>query len=412
MQKSHVLKRILITLLTLTIVTGFVHFQASALKPRPPKHTKITEANNAFGFSLYKRLLQNPKNRSKNLFFSPHSIHTALAMSLEGARGKTGKEMNQILGFAGNKQARQNFRYFLWALAARGKTSTSKFHTANRLWGQKGKAFLKSYLQNLKSNYSSSVHRLDFKTKASTATKRINAWVAKKTNNRIKKLISGVLPSDTRMVLTNAVYFKDSWEIKFKKKNTRPRKFYLNRKKHIKVPTMRVKENFKYSSNSEAQILEMPYSSSYSMVVLLPKQGKLSQLEANLTNKKLKHWLSRSYKTKLTVYLPKFKTKSGMLLKSVLSQMGMPTAFGNKADFSGIDGTKGTNGLRISEIIHKSFVKVDEEGAEAAAATAIYKRAGRAVSPTFRANRPFVYLIRDTYTGAIVFMGRMVNPKG
>mgnify|MGYP000465547742 CR=1 FL=1 len=412
-----ILRKTIATVCTIFIILGMIHHQAMASPTRFSRHKQLAHANNAFGLALYKELLKNKKYKNKNLFFSPHSLHIALSMTLEGARGRTEQEMNQVLRFSAGKQSLQkSISSFLSTLKIQGNRKHGKFRSVNRLWAQKGKRFLKSFLDNVKQNYGSGLRKLDFKTPASIkkAVKRINAWVARKTNNKIKELIhkSLVTPA-TRLILTNAVYFKDNWKVKFNKRHTRKRAFYTNDNQRVKVPTMFVKAKFKYGVQRGVQILELPYSSGFSMVVLLPRRKKLAQLEARLSAETLKKWLSRLYKRKTLVYLPRFKVKSGMLLKKTLIKMGMVAAFVKKAaDFSGMDGTKW---LKLAQVIHKGFVEVNEKGTEAAAATAVIVRMKRSARrprpPVFRANRPFIYLIRDKHTGTILFMGRMMNPK-
>ena len=369
------------------------------------------EGNKAFAFGLYEKL----KEVEGNLFFSPYSISTALAMTYAGARGNTEKQMGTALHFTLDQK--RFHPAFAW-LEAQFKTVQEKgdieLNIANALWAQEDYVFLREFLDLIQSNYGTVLNHVDFKRACEAARKKINAWVEQKTKDKIKDLIKpGVLNALTRLVLTNAIYFKGRWESQFKKSRTKESPFWLSIDKSVEVPMMTQKRQFRYMENDSLQILELPYiGDDLAMIVLLPRKvDGLAQLEADLSVENLNMWIGHLRKREVSVFLPKFKMTSQFRLSETLASMGMPDAFGGNADFSGIDGTKN---LFISAVIHKAFVDVNEEGTEAAAATAAVISLTSAPStppPTFRADHPFVFLIHDNHSGSILFVGRIVDPN-
>jgi hypothetical protein len=267
-----------------------------------------------------------------------------------------------------------------------------------------------------KENYGAGLREVDFVNAAEReqARKTINSWVEKETKEKIKDLIpQGVLDALTRLVLTNAIYFKGDWALEFDKKQTTDAPFKISADKEVTVPLMYQKGDFKYAQEDGLQIIELPYKGDeLSMVVLLPAEvDGLAELEKSLTPKDLNRWSTLLRKREVYVYLPKFKMTTGPLeLGGVLKAMGMKDAFSlPPADFSGMTGSRD---LFISNVLHKAFVAVDEKGTEAAAATAVVVTltAELAASPVFRADHPFVFVIKDNRSGSILFMGRLTNP--
>lgn len=364
----------------------------------------IVKGNNIFAFELYAKL----KDKKGNLFFSPFSISTALAMTYAGARGNTEKQMAEVLHFELN----QKFLHpaFKELINQLNKSQSYQLNIANALWGQKNCGFLKDFLTLVKTNYGAGLIEVDFIKNTESARKTINAWVEKQTENKIKNLIKqGVLTDLTRLVLTNAIYFKGNWASQFDKKKTKEAPFYVKTDKTVQVQMMYQEGDFKFLRTSKFKLIELPYiDNELSMVIILPNEiDGLSEVENSLTLNNLNRWLMKLREQEVHVYLPKFKTTSEFRLKKVLSSMGMPDAFsGNLADFSGMTGKKG---LFISAVIHKAFVEVNEEGTEAAAATAVAMECESRLS-IFRADRPFIFLIRDIWSGSILFLGRIVNP--
>jgi len=371
----------------------------------------VVEGNKAFAFGLYEKL----KEVEGNLFFSPYSISTALAMTYAGARGNTEKQMGTALHFTlDQKRFHPAFACLEAQLKAVQEKGDIELNIANALWAQEDYVFLREFLDLIQSNYGTVLNHVDFKRACEAARKKINAWVEQKTKDKIKDLIKpGVLNALTRLVLTNAIYFKGRWESQFKKSRTKESPFWLSIDKSVEVPMMTQKRQFRYMESDSLQILELPYvGDDLAMIVLLPRKvDGLAQLEADLSVENLNMWMGHLRKREVSVFLPKFKTTSQFRLSETLASMGMPDAFGGNADFSGIDGTKD---LFISAVIHKAFVDVNEEGTEAAAATAAVISLTSAPStppPTFRADHPFVFLIHDNHSGSILFVGRIVNPN-
>lgn len=369
------------------------------------------EGNTSFALNLYGKV----KEAEGNLFFSPYSISTALAMTYAGARGNTEKQMAEVLHFTlGQKQLHPAFALLEAQLNAVQERGGIELSVANALWSQKDYVFLSEFLDLTKKHYGAGLNLVDFKTACEAVRKKINAWVEEKTKNKIKDLIKpGILNPLTRLVLTNAIYFKGNWESQFKKTQTKEAPFWLAPGKSIKVPMMTQKQEFHYMENSNLQMLALPYvGNDLSMIVLLPKEvGGLAQIETALNVGNLITWTRLLRKGETLVFLPKFKMTSQFSLGKTLASMGMFDAFTGKADFSGMTGKKD---LYISSVIHKAFVDVNEEGTEAAAATAVtMKRLSMpAPPPVFRADHPFIFLIRHNPSESILFLGRVVNPMG
>ncbi|MFA5138844.1 MAG: serpin family protein [Elusimicrobiota bacterium] len=365
-------------------------------------------SDHGFALSLYHRLAASEKG---NIFFSPHSISAALTMTYAGAGGRTASQMASALRLGGDAHAA--CRDLAVSLDEAAKLGNIEFRVANALWGQKGFGFKKSFLELTERYYDAGLHEMDFKRDSEGARKTINTWVEGKTAERIRDLIGpGVLDAMTRLVLTNAIYFKGDWAAQFKEDSTAEEDFQLGGGRTARVPMMRQTREFRYLEVPGLQALELPYAGErLSMLILLPPEGELKALESELDEGTLAGWIKGMRRKKVRVQLPRFKASSGFRLDSVLKAMGMRDAFSVKsADFSGMDGKKD---LYIGAVLHKAFVDVNEQGTEAAAATAVsmVQKAASAPPPQFRADRPFLYLIRDAKTGAILFMGRLADPR-
>jgi serpin B len=297
-----------------------------------------------------------------------------------------------------------------------GEEAGYQLHIANALWAQKGYRFLDEFLTLNQESYGAGVRRVDFKGATEAARRTINAWVEKQTRDKIKELLKrGILTSLTRLVLTNAIYFKGDWASQFDKKHTRDMPFRLSQGQSVRVPMMYQAHKFGYMEAPDFQMLEMPYKGDdLSMVVLLPRKvGGLEAMCGKLKADELGARLSRigRRRQKVRTWLPRFKLTSQFSLNQMLSSMGMVDAFTpGKADLSGMDGRKE---LYIQAVVHKAFVDVNEEGTEAAAATAVVVglRSARPRILVFRADHPFLFLIRHNKTGTILFLGRVTNPK-
>ena len=398
-------------LLAVLIVVVFISCM-TARETMDISDTKTSlEGNTSFALNLYGKV----KEAEGNLFFSPYSISTALAMTYAGARGNTEKQMAEVLHFTLDpKQLHPAFARVEAQLNAVQERGDIELSVANALWSQKDYAFLKEFLDLTKKHYGAVLNLVDFKTACEAVRKKINAWVEEKTKSKIKDLIKpGILNPLTRLVLTNAIYFKGNWESQFKKHKTKEAPFWLAPGKSIKVPIMTQKHEFHYMENSNLQMLALPYvGNDLSMIVLLPKEvGGLAQIEAALNAGNLTTWMDLLKEREILVFLPKFKITSQFSLGKTLTSMGMSDAFTGKADFSGMTGKKD---LYISSVIHKAFVDVNEEGTEAAAATAVTMGllSMPAPPPVFRADHPFIFLIRHNPSESILFLGRVVNPMG
>ena len=369
------------------------------------------EDNNAFAVALYGQL----RGQKGNLFFSPESISTALAMTYAGARGETAAQMAKALHFTlPPAQLHPAMGALLKNLNA--PHDSYQLSVANALWAQQGYQFLDSFLSLLKTDYGAGMNQVDFKGATEAARVTINQWVEEKTQDKIKDLLHpGALRPDTRLVLTNAIYFKGNWETQFDKAQTRDEDFYLSPEEKASVPLMHREGGFNYFDGGSFQALEIPYKSKeLSMIVFLPRdRSGLPALEQSLTAN-TQQWLRQlAPVAKVIVSLPKFKMTREFELGRTLAAMGMPQAFASDADFSGMTGHRD---FAISDVIHKAYVDVNEEGTEAAAATAVTMRAMAMRAPTqpppvFRADHPFVFLIRDHHSNSILFMGRLTDPR-
>ena len=375
---------------------------------------EIVEGGNQFAFDLYQRL----RSGESNLFFSPSSISVALAMTYAGAEGETATEMAETLHFPladedlhDRMQAMQEF------CTTPIKNRGIQLHLANRLWGQQGYEFLPEFLRITRENYGAELAPLDFNlTEESRQT--INLWVEEQTQQKIVDVIpSGALVSDTKLVLTNAVYLKGDWNQPFDEERTEDEDFHLTDRETVTAPLMHQQEEFRYAAVDGLQILELPYGDeTLSMIVLLPDAiDGLADLETQLMPETVDQWMDRLKTEEVKVYLPKFEMSSQFDLSGTLSSMGMESAFDDtQADFSDMTGGRD---LFISAVLHKAFVDVNEEGTEAAAATAVIMEPTAAPfeepkePPVFRADHPFVFLIRDNRNDAILFLGRVVNPS-
>lgn len=391
----------------------------SVVQPVENTVKPIVQGNTAFAVDLYLQLRQE----EGNLFFSPYSLSTALAMVYAGAKNQTAAQMAQTMHFDPNDDAfHRNYGRLIEQLNEQGEKENYKLLIANALWGQEDFRFLASYLDLTDKYYDARLELVNYLTAAEKARQTINAWVEDKTEDKIKNLIpQGALDASTRLVLTNAIYFKGTWAEQFDKKQTKPAPFYLNHTDTIQADLMhregtyRYAEavGFHYASGTKFQILELPYKGDeLSMLVLLPEERGAGRMEANLSAEALKRWTSELASRTVDVYLPRFKLTSQFELNRTLGKMGMPLAFSQQAaDFSGMTGKKD---LFISRVIHKAYVDVNEEGTEAAAATGIMMLEGGysipEPPPVFRADRPFIFLIKDNATGSILFMGRVAHP--
>ncbi|XP_051655446.1 serpin B6-like isoform X9 [Manacus candei] len=353
----------------------------------------LCAANTTFALDLLRKLCE--KKSGQNLFFSPFSISSALSMILLGSKGNTEAQITKVLSLNKAEDAHNGYQSLLSEI----NDPNTKYilRTANRLYGEKTFEFLSSFLESSQKSYHAGLEPTDFMNAWEDSRKRINGWVEERTEGKIQNLLAeGLLNSLTRLVLVNAIYFKGNWENQFNKLGTAERPFHINKTK----------------------ILELPYAGNeLSMIILLPdaiQDGStgLERLERELTYEKLRDWISPEMmgSTEVRVSLPRFKLEEDYDLKPILSCMGMPDAFDSgKADFSGMSSG---NELVLSEVVHKSFVEVNEEGTEAAAATAAVMMFATSVRivPDFTADHPFLFFIRHNKSSSILFCGRFCSP--
>jgi serpin B len=371
----------------------------------------VAAANNAFAVELYAKL----SPQAGNLFFSPNSLETALAMTYAGARGQTAAQMSAVLHLPQKGDAlHQDLAALISELNGKGKRSF-ELSVANALWGHKGYAFQPAFLKLVKDNYGAGLEDVDFANEpAARAT--INGWVEKQTHEKIKDLIPvGILNDLTRLVLTNAIYFKGTWEDQFEKKATRDQPFHISAAEQVNCSLMTRKGKYAYSESDKFQAVQLPYKGrELSMIVLLPRAvDGLPDLERELTAENAAKWLGELKQNDVIVSLPRFKVEAQFSLAPVLQSLGMKDAFSAAdADFSGMTGNRD---LFITAVLHKAFVDVNEEGTEAAAASAVVMGL-RGMPPRepqpkiFRADHPFIFLIRHEQSGAILFLGRLAKP--
>jgi serpin B len=378
----------------------------------------VVDANTIFAFDLYAKLAENPQYAGKNLFFSPFSISSALAVTYEGARGITADEVQSVFHFPGNDTVRrEGFLAADTSLSGVGRNYT--LNTANALWAEKTYPFLPGYVDIARIFYSADVNNLDFIDQPEASRQIINQWVEERTAGKITDLLpAGAIDSMTRLVITNAIYFKGTWVLQFDAAKTTGYEFRTGPNEMVTVPMMqRTDEDaiYGYAETGTLQVLRMPYAHGegrgLSMLILLPLDDNLSAAEAVLNPEDLSRLRGSIADRRVMVYFPKFTMDTEYRLPGILAAMGMPTAFTMDADLSGMDGTKN---LYINDVVHKAFVDINEEGTEAAAATGVVVNL-KAVSPgeqvpVFLADHPFVFLIQDDETGNILFIGRVVNP--
>ncbi|MCX6647091.1 MAG: serpin family protein [bacterium] len=376
--------------------------------------TALVAGNSEFAFDLYKNIISGTNG---NTFFSPFSISEALAMTYAGARTTTESEMADVLNFT---LSQDEFHPAFNRLDSEVRSVTFEgafeMNIANSIWGQKDYNFLTEFLTVLGQNYGAGMKFADFAGNPETARVEINNWVEDHTSDRIKDLIpQGVLDAMTKLVLANAIYFNADWISQFSVDYTINQPFTLLNGSEVTNLMMFQDSDYKYSEGEGWQAIEMPYvGETTSMVVILPAIERFDEVEQNLSTSMLEGIVNSFQFREVELTLPKFEFESAFALSDILETMGMTTAFeGGLADFSGMDGT---NLLFIGEVLHKAFVKVDEEGTEAAAATAVVMKAtADSIEPPekveFKADHPFIFLIRDIINGSILFLGRVLNPN-
>ena len=375
---------------------------------------RVAESINAFAVDLHHALADQPGN----LFVSPASIAVAFAMTHAGARGETEQQIARVFHFGDDAaKTREGFAAALagWAVPQENLELT----VANRLFGEKTATFEPAFIDLTRTVFGAPLELTDFKGAPDPARDHINSWVAAHTHDRITNLVPvGGINATTRLVLVNAVYFKAGWREPFSEAQTKNGAFHVaSGKKTVELMTRTDEYPANVVASAKLKLVELPYQSTFSLVVVLPdaKDG-LAAVEKAMTAEALRGWISGLRSQRVAVKLPSFKIEptEGLRLAGILAGLGMPAAFdAQAADFTGM--APKSEQIVLSEAVHKAFVAVDEKGTEAAAATAVAARAG-GMPPSgepldFTVDHPFLFLIRDTNTGAILFMGRFTDPQ-
>jgi serpin B len=371
----------------------------------------LVEENTAFALDLYRVLLS--ETGQENSLVSPYSLSVALAMTYAGARGETARQMAEALHYTlPQEQLHLAFNALDRALASRGEGAEQeafRLKLVNTIWPQQGYAFLDAFLDTLAENYGAGLHPVDF-ARSEEARQAINEWVSKETERKIEELLPpGSITGETALVLSNAVYYYAAWMHPFAEEATADGAFTLLDGQQVTVPTMHQVAQLGYAEHPGVRAVELPYANGkLSMVVLLPDESTFKAFAQGLETAELRAILGELEPTQVRLALPKFGFDAGCEAKRALMRLGMVDAFGDKADFSGMDGT---TELFIDEVYHKAFIAVDEAGTEAAAASAVVMaRKGTMAEQEVEVSRPFLFLIRDVETGTILFLGHVVNP--
>lgn len=399
--------------LTILVVAWWLGSPLSAsaqLKEERSDLQNLVEGNNQFACDMFARLCQ----KEGNVVFSPYSVSTALGMAYAGARGETATEMARVLHFnLGQERLHPAFARLAADLRKGGKDRPYDLYVANSLWGQTGFPFVADFLRLTEKHYDGGFKQVDFAGKAEEARLAINKWVGEQTKEKIKEILKmGVVNTNTRLVIANALYFKAPWIEPFSKDRTKDAEFEQAPGKKFTVPMMSSElMHANYGVVESCEWLELPYGGDrFSMVLILPRKSEnLANLEKSLTPALVQKTIAKLAAAAGSVSLPRFKTIKNCNLAKELNALGMVLAFGDgAADFSGI-----SPDLHIAAVEHQAFISVDEDGTEAAAATAaaLITISGELSLFSFRADRPFLFLIRDRQTGTILFQGRIVDPR-
>ena len=406
----------------LRVALAFFSFLQSSWALEPESTSNCDELKqvvrdcNQFAIELYTRL---SAGKATNVFFCPDSISSALAMTYAGANNQTRQQMAEVLHFTlPPAKLHSTFEQLRLSAQSRNDQRGVEFKVANRLWGQSGNRFLPAFLQITRVHYGAELAQVDFAGETQAARESINAWVNKQTDNRIQDLLAPeTLSSATRLILTNAVFFKGQWTHEFAKLATKNLPFQIPSGNLISVPMMFQESELRYAAVDDLQIVELPYGkdSQISMLIVLPRKSDgILVLSKQITNNNVEHWCDAIKSQMVQLYLPRFRVSSDFQLKAVLESMGMTLAFDSKqADFSCMSGDEQ---LCLDSVIHKASLEVNEQGTVATAATAVIAMTKTIEKPkatpvVFCADHPFMLLIRDNRTESILFMGQISVPS-
>jgi serine protease inhibitor len=407
MSSSRIFKSLTVALV-FSVLIAVPGLASQNQQPKPVPASEVVNGNSQFALSLYQNI--NAASKGQNIFVSPYSISTALAMTYAGSRNNTQKQMGTVLHLnLPGDELNAGFSSLL------GQTKATpakhyKLNVANALWGQKDYHFEASFTGGISKYYDGGFNAVDFVSDREKSRSKINKWVEDKTANKIRDLVKeDDINSLTRLILTNAIYFKGDWASKFKAESTTNEPFAVSPGKTVMVPMMTQTGEFAFMRNDELEMIELPYAGDdISMIAIVP-QGDIEQFGANLSLTKLQELRKQMHSQEVNLFLPRFKFETRYYLENTLGGMGMPDAFDErKADFSGMTGT---TGLFIAHVIHQAMIDVNEEGSEAAAATAVIVGTKSMSFPaTFRADKPFIFMIVHKPTDSILFVGRVSNP--
>ncbi len=385
---------------------------AAPIQPSPPRalaqtEMKIIEANNSFGLNLFREI--NKSETNKNLFISQLSISMALGMTLNGANGSTYDSMRHTLEFAGLTEQEINEGYKNLIALLTSLDPKVQFQIANSIWHRPKLQVEPGFVSTNQNYFNSEVTGIDFSSPSASPT--INSWVEQKTNGKINKIVPDQIPSSTVMYLINAIYFKGTWKYEFKKELTQKAQFYLTDGSQKPCELMKIEGEFSYVENEQFQAIDLPYGNEkFSMTVFLPRQGvNVDAFVLYFTKENWETWIKTFVKREGNLFLPKFKLEYEKSLNDMLRAMGMEIAFdGGRADFSRIDKN---GGLFISNVRHKTFVDVNEEGTEAAAVTSVgLVDSMPPLKFNMRVDRPFVFVLREHHSQTIFFVGKIAEP--
>ena len=385
--------------------------EVKVLTSTPEGIAEVVTANNQFAIDIYQQINGQPQQVDKNVFFSPYSLSTAMAMLYAAAKGETKAQIQKTFHYPTpailNPNSAALYNQF-------NKSNPDyKLATVNDLWMQQGLTPTKSYIDTVQRYYSGQVTALDFEGSPDPACQTINKKIADKTKQLIPELLpKGSIKSDTAVVLTNAIYFKGDWTMPFTAESTSAQPFYNAIGRASTVQMMRQQSYFDYYEDKHIQVVQLPYKGDdLSMLVVLPKLNHklaMQQLAKSLSATKIKQWRSGLVRQEVDLQLPKFKLDARYQMKTLLADMGMTKAFNNAAEFNlYADGTP----IKLDEVYHQAVVTVDEKGTEAAAAAgAVGMYVGMSYPVEFKADHPFMFMIKDNKTDAILFLGQVNKP--
>lgn len=373
----------------------------------------LVEANNAFAFNLYKQV---SGEGDENIVLSPFSVSLVLGMCEAGAQGSTREQVTHVMGVSGQKNVAQSFGVLMKKIGGSLKISGLSMDLDNAAWFQKGVPIRSSYTSTLKKAYFAEVRKSSMRDQPETAAAEMNCWIKKATRGRISDFFSSdMFDSQTVLVLLNTIYFKGKWAQPFEESDTETKPFYVDQETKVDTEMMYQRDLFKYFEDEKLRVLALPYRGNrFTMVVVLPKAiDGLVEIEEQISEKQLSHWARAVKKQDVRVYFPRFKFENDVPLKPYLSNLGMPKAFSENADFSGISSF---SPLYVASVMQRATIEVDEEGTTATAVTMMAFSFGmpekEPVPPkVFRADHPFMYLIVENTTGSLLFMGRVTDPS-